>query len=226
MSKPRSLFRSLARRGWLALLPVLWLATANAATDPRTPEELVDQTARELAERVDRDRALLKADQEALFALVDEVLLPVFDTEYAGRQVLGRHGRKATPEQRKEFVDAFYYFLLRSYAENVLKFRKDQLRILAPRSTEYRNQQKVSVRTQMKLDDDTSLEVDYSLRNTSEGWRIFDVRIEGVSYVQTYRSQFDAEISARGIDAVIERLQTDAAKKPPAPPDTPTAATP
>jgi phospholipid transport system substrate-binding protein len=200
---------------WLALLPALWLATVSAAPDPRTPEELVDQTARELAERVERDRAQLAADQDALFALVDEVLLPVFDTQYAGRQVLGRHGRKATPEQRKNFIDAFYYFLLRSYAENVLKFRKDQVRVLPPRSAEYRNQQRTAVRTQMKLDDDTTLAVDYSLRNTAEGWRIFDVRIEGVSYVQTYRSQFDAEISAKGLDAVIERLKTAEPEKNP-----------
>jgi phospholipid transport system substrate-binding protein len=199
---------------WLAVLPALWLTVAAAAPDTRAPEELVDQTARQLAERVERDRTTLAADQQALFALVDEVLLPVFDTEYAGRQVLGRHNRKTTPEQRKEFIDAFYYFLLRSYAENVLKFRKDQVRVLPPPASKFRNQQRTAVRTQMKLDDGTTLAVDYSLRNTSEGWRIFDVRIEGVSYVQTYRSQFDAEISARGIDAVIQRLKTDAAKTP------------
>jgi phospholipid transport system substrate-binding protein len=198
---------------WLALLPAIWLTTASAAPDTRTPEELVDQTATELADRVERDRAGLAADQQALFALVDEVLLPVFDTQYAGRQVLGRHGRKATPAQRQEFIDAFYYFLLRSYSENVLKFRKDQVRVLPPSSKQFRNQQRTAVRTQMKLDDETTLAVDYSLRNTPEGWRIFDVRIEGVSYVQTYRSQFDAEISSNGLDAVIERLKTEAPEK-------------
>ncbi len=198
---------------WLALLPAIWLATASAAPDTRTPEELVNQTATELADRVEHDRAQLAADQQALFALVDEVLLPVFDTQYAGRQVLGRHGRKATPAQRQEFIDAFYYFLLRSYSENVLKFRKDQVRVLPPSSKQFRNQQRTAVRTQMKLDDETTLAVDYSLRNTPEGWRIFDVRIEGVSYVQTYRSQFDAEISSNGLDAVIERLKTEAPEK-------------
>lgn len=199
---------------WLALLPALWLAAASAAQDARAPEELVEQTANELANRVESDRAQLAADEQALFALVDEVLLPVFDTQYAGRQVLGRHGRKATPEQRNEFIDAFYYFLLRSYADSVLKFRKDQVRVL-PTSAKYRNEQRTAVRTQMKLDDGSTLAVDYSLRNTDEGWRIFDVRIEGVSYVQTYRSQFDAEISSRGLDAVIERLKTAEPEKTP-----------
>jgi len=209
----RTMKRGITR--WLALLPALWLATASAAPDTRPPEELVEQTANELADRVESDRAQLAADQQALFALVDDVLLPVFDTQYAGRQVLGRHGRKATPEQRNEFIDAFYYFLLRSYADSVLKFRKDQVRVLPRSSKQARNQQRTAVRTQMKLDDGSTLAVDYSLRNTNEGWRIFDVRIEGVSYVQTYRSQFDAEISSRGLDAVIERLKTAEPEKQP-----------
>ena len=200
---------------WLALLSALWITTVSAAPDTRAPEELVEQTANELADRVERDRAQLAADKQALFALVDEVLLPVFDTQYAGRQVLGRHGRKATPEQRNEFIDAFYYFLLRSYADSVLKFRKDQVRVLPASSKQARNQERTAVRTQMKLDDASTLAVDYSLRNTDKGWRIFDVRIEGVSYVQTYRSQFDAEISSRGLDAVIERLKTAEPEKQP-----------
>jgi len=209
----RTMTRGITR--WLALMPALWMTTVSAAPDTRAPEELVEQTANELADRVESDRAQLAADQQALFALVDDVLLPVFDTQYAGRQVLGRHGRKATPEQRNEFIDAFYYFLLRSYADSVLKFRKDQVRVLPRSSKQALNQQRTAVRTQMKLDDGSTLAVDYSLRNTNEGWRIFDVRIEGVSYVQTYRSQFDAEISSRGLDAVIERLKTAEPEKQP-----------
>lgn len=64
----------------------------------------------------------------------------------------------------------------------------------------------------MQLNDGTSLPVNYSLRQTKDGWRAFDVRIEGISYVQNYRNQFNAEIAAKGIDAVIARLQADAAK--------------
>ena len=64
----------------------------------------------------------------------------------------------------------------------------------------------------MQLDDGSAAAVDYSLRQTAEGWRVFDVRVEGISYVQTFRNQFDSEISANGLDAVIERLRNETEK--------------
>jgi len=195
----------------LAMVAITWLAAASIVVDPRSPEQVIEQTANELANEVETNRAMLAADQQALYALVDQVLLPVFDTAYAGRLVLGRHGRAATPEQKRQFVASFYHFLLRSYAENVLKFRKDHVQVLPSPADRPADEQRVAVRTRMLLDDGSTISVDYSLRLNDVGWRIFDVRINGISYVQTYRNQFDAEISARGLDAVIARLQTEAA---------------
>jgi len=195
----------------LAMVAITWLAAASIVVDPRSPEQVIEQTANELANEVETNRAMLAADQQALYALVDQVLLPVFDTAYAGRLVLGRHGRAATPEQKRQFVASFYHFLLRSYAENVLKFRKDHVQVLPSPSDRPADERRVAVRTRMLLDDGSTISVDYSLRLNDVGWRIFDVRINGISYVQTYRNQFDAEISARGLDAVIARLQTEAA---------------
>lgn len=195
----------------MVAIAIAWSAAAGAVTDPRTPEQVVEQTATELAIEVEANRAMLAANQQELYALVDQVLLPVFDTAYAGRLVLGRHARAATAEQRRQFVASFYHFLLRSYAENVLKFRKDHVQVLPSPSQQPADQQRVAVCTRMLLDDGSTISVDYSLRLNDVGWRIFDVRINGISYVQTYRNQFDAEISARGLDAVIARLQTEAA---------------
>ncbi len=65
------------------------------------------------------------------------------------------------------------------------------------------------VKTQMRLDDGTEIPVNYSMRETSDGWKAYDVRIEGVSYVQNYRNQFNAEISTNGLDSVIARLERE-----------------
>jgi len=180
-----------------------------SAADSRTPFEIVEQTANAVATRVANDHDRLEASSDELYALVNNVFLPVFDTRYAGRLILGRHGRTATPEQRKQFVDTFYDFLVRSYARNMLKFRKDSIQVYPAPPGQTNNPKRSVVRTQMRLDDGSSASVDYSLRQTPEGWRIYDVRIEGVSYVQTYRNQFDTEISARGLDATIARLQAE-----------------
>lgn len=189
----------------------LMLLSAVVQADTRTPDQVVTETAETLAKRIEGQQARLSANPAELYKLVDEVFLPVFDTDYAGRLVLGKHWRTATAEQRKNFIDTFYDFLLRSYARYVLRFERDKVKIL-PSTGAAPDPKNTVVKSVMQLDDGTSLPVNYSLHQTSDGWRAFDVRIEGISYVQNYRNQFNAEIKAKGIDAVIARLKADAAK--------------
>jgi phospholipid transport system substrate-binding protein len=189
----------------------LLLLSAVVQADTRTPDQVVSETAETLAKRIDGQQAHLAENPADLYKLVDEVFLPVFDTDYAGRLVLGKHWRTATDEQRQKFIDTFYDFLLRSYARYVLRFERDKVKIL-PASSAVPDPKNTVVKSVMQLEDGTSLPVNYSLRQTKDGWRAFDVRIEGISYVQNYRNQFNAEIKAKGIDAVIARLQADAAK--------------
>lgn len=192
----------------LVLAATLVLPAATGGTVP-PPNQVVAETVDALAVRLSGRRDELEADLPALYNLVNEVFLPVFDTQYAGRLVLGRHWRNATPAQRKRFVDTFYDFLLRSYARQVLQFEKDKVRILPPPPGDP-DPNRAVVRTEMQLNDGTTVPVNYSLHLTEQGWRAFDVRIEGISYVQNYRNQFNAEIGAKGIDAVIARLEREA----------------
>ncbi len=189
----------------------LLLLSMLAQADTRTPEQVVTETAETLARHVEGQHARLEANPADLYKLVDEIFLPVFDTDYAGRLVLGKHWRTATPAQRQKFIDTFYDFLLRSYARYVLRFERDKVKIL-PGTGAAPDPRNTVVKSIMQLNDGTTLPVNYSLRQTKDGWRAFDVRIEGISYVQNYRNQFNAEIAAKGIDAVIARLQADAAK--------------
>lgn len=192
----------------LATLGLLLLSLVVHA-DNRTPQQVVTETAESLAKHVEGQQAHLEANPAELYKLVDEIFLPVFDTDYAGRLVLGKHWRTATPVQQQKFIDTFYDFLLRSYARYVLRFERDKVKIL-PATAAAPDPKNTVVRSIMQLNDGTTLPVNYSLRQTKDGWRAFDVRIEGISYVQNYRNQFNAEISAKGIDAVIARLQADA----------------
>jgi phospholipid transport system substrate-binding protein len=194
-----------------ALLALVLAGGAAGAATGQTPNQVVETTANELARRIEGRQAELEKNPEALYALVNDVFLPVFDTDYAARLVLGRHGRSATPAQRQAFIDAFYDFLLRSYARYVLRFEKDKVKILPPGRSQPGGDRAL-VLTKMALADGKQIPVDYSLRQTPDGWKAFDVRIEGVSYVQNYRNQFDAEIAQKGLDAVIARIRADSAK--------------
>lgn len=200
-----------------ALAVSLSLLAGQAFGDSRTPEQVVRETADTLASRVEGQQKVLIDNPAQLYKLVDEVFLPVFDTDYAARLVLGKHWRTATPAQRQEFIDAFYDFLLRSYARYVVRFERDKVRILPGPAVEP-DPKRATVKTEMQIEDGTRIPVHYSLHQTKDGWRAFDVRIEGISYVQNYRNQFNAEIGAKGINAVIARLKADTAKLTTEPP--------
>jgi phospholipid transport system substrate-binding protein len=200
----RSLLSSLA----LMLLAVASSATAAPAPVP-TAHEVVEGTVTRIARQIDSRRQELETNRKELYALIDRELLPQFDTDYAGRLVLGKSWRSATAEQRKRFVDAFYNFLLRSYSSAVLKFDQNNLRIL-PQRTPPQDGRTV-VDTEMRMPDGGSVPVSYSMHETPAGWKAYDVRIEGVSYIQNYRNQFNAEVAAKGLDALISRLERDTA---------------
>ena len=182
-------------RSLLSSLLFLLLAGAAQGAEP-TAQQVVEQTVNSIAAQLDGRRQELTANRKELYALIDHELLPKFDTDYAGRLVLGKSWRNATPEQRKRFVDAFYNFLLRSYATAILKFDQDKIRILAARKPS--EDGRTVVETEMRMPDGSVVPVNYAMHSTPEGWKAYDVRIEGISYVQNYRNQFNAEVAAQG----------------------------
>jgi phospholipid transport system substrate-binding protein len=179
------------------------------------PQELMQKVADELLDELNANREALKKDPAALRGLVDRHLLPHFDTDYAARLVLGPHWRTATPEQRKRFVEAFYQSLMANYGDALLEFTSDRMKILPfkgdPAATS------ATVRTEVKRSNGTPVPVNYSLRKTAQGWKAWDVTIEGISYVKNFRTDFGSEINEKGLDAVIQRLESQNSK--------PTAAT-
>ncbi len=187
---------------------VLACVVTTAAAE-ETAHQVVEQTVDRISAQLDGRRDELAANKKELYELINRELLPKFDVDYAGRLVLGKSWRNATPAQRKRFVDVFYNFLLRSYATAILKFEQDDIRILPPR-TPPRNGRTL-VHTEMKMPDGTMVPVNYSMRSTPDGWKAYDVRIEGISYVQNYRNQFNAEVAAKGLDALIARLEKETA---------------
>ncbi|MCC7258821.1 MAG: ABC transporter substrate-binding protein [Gammaproteobacteria bacterium] len=198
------------RRPIQALVASVVLALlAATATAEETAQAVVQATVGQISQQIADRRPELTANKRELYALIDRELLPKFDTDYAGRLVLGKSWRNATPEQRRRFVDAFYNFLLRSYASAVLKFDENQVKIFPARTPP--TDGRTVVETEMRTSDGSTVPVNYAMRSTPAGWKAYDVRIEGVSYVQNYRNQFNAEIAAKGLDALIGRLERDTA---------------
>ena len=183
-------------------------AAANA------PNEVIEEAVDLLTEGLDTRRDELAADETALRNFIDGILLPRFDRDFAAAAVLGKHWREASDEQKGRFIDAFYESLLQRYADGVVEFDMDRVEIL-PYKGDAKKRTTV-VRTQVRLDDGSKIPVDYTLVNREDRWRMFDVKIEGVSYVINFRKELESEIRATSLDAVIDRLERDAGIKQPA----------
>ena len=155
-------------------------------------------------------RDALAADRPALHALIDRILLPRFDRPYAARLVLARHWRTADREQRRRFMEAFYKAMLRRYADGVLEFQEDRIEVLRFRGDLSRP--RVQAKTVVRLNDGSRVPVDYGFVNRDGKWKLFDVTVEGVSFVRNFRAELDAEVRESSLDAVIARLEAEAAR--------------
>jgi phospholipid transport system substrate-binding protein len=178
---------------------------AAAATD-QGPTEVVDEAAHGMLSELDRDRAAYRRDPAKVRQLVDKYLLPHFDTVFSARDVLGVHWRTATLEQRQRFVDAFYHSLLTNYGSALVDFTADRLEIFHTKVDPDATQ--ATVRTVVKRASGDRVEVNYYLHKTPQGWKAYNLEIEGINYVNSYRIDFGEQIEAQGIDAVIKRLES------------------
>src|SRR6202166_1642530 len=183
-------------------------AAPSAASSTMGPQEAVENSAKRMLQELDANRSMYKNDPAKLDALVANVLLPNFDTEYAARLVLGQTWRTATPEQRKRFVDAFYHSLLHNYGAALVDFTADRFAILPYKGDA--NDTTATVRTEVKRSSGDKVPVIFSLRKVDGVWKAWDVVIEGISYVKSFKTDFGSEIQQKGLDEVISRLETDA----------------
>lgn len=194
--------------GLLAGVPLRAGEPASAAVPGPAPNQLIESVAQQLLKELNANREAFRKDPKQVRKLVDDTLLPHFDTDYAARLVLGKHWRTATPEQRNRFVDAFYQSLLQNYGSALVEFTPDRLVVLPFRGDPAADS--ATVRTEIRVDDGSRIPVNYSLRKTPEGWKAWDVTIEGISYIRSFRTDFGTEIDQRGLDAVIQRLESGA----------------
>jgi phospholipid transport system substrate-binding protein len=187
-----------------------FIATAAAADPPAAaptaagPQEIMADLSTRLFVALNKNSAALRHDEDKLRPVIDQLLAPHFDTEYAARLVLGQHWRGATPDQRQQFAAALYQRLLRTYVGAVAEWTPDRVKLMPLHSDPAALQ--VTVHTQVTTSRGAIDPVDYRLHQTPGGWKIFDVVVNGVSYMRNYHDDTDEEIAQKGLDAAIARL--------------------
>lgn len=168
------------------------------------PEELVKKVTDDVMNAIKTDKELAAGDKQKALKLAEEKILPHIDFEEATRLAVGRAWRQATPEQRKKLVDEFRSMLVRTYSNAIEAYQGQSMKVLPSRFKP--GETDVTVRNQYTRAGGKPVQIDYQMRKTPAGWKIYDITVEGISLVLTYRSEFDAVVKQEGIDGLIKRL--------------------
>ena len=186
-------------------------STPQASPSSLRPHEVMEQASQEILDAIDGRRDELAADPKQLHVLVDAVLRPRFDVRYAARLILAQYWSRVTPKQRSDFMEALYSSLVRRYANGLLYHSETRVRITPLRlklPDPDRTEDFVTVWTTVILDDGKKVPVNYDMRWVETAWKVYDVEIEGRSYVAYYRQAIRDEIEKKGFDAVVVELNS------------------
>ena len=194
------------------LLALLFAFVAPAAAQARGPEQLVQKITEEVLTAIKSDKQLAAGDKEKAMRLAEEKVLPYIDFEEATRLAVGRAWSQANPEQRKKLVSEFRNMLVRTYSNAIEAYQGQTLKVLPSRKQEAKDE--ATVRAQFVRPGAQPLPLEFQMRKTGQDWKVYDIAVEGISLVLTYRSEFDAVVKQEGVDGLIKRL---AQKNTPAP---------
>ena len=197
----------------LAAAPALSFAQAvpaaamQAANMTGSPSKVVLDNTERVLKTIDSRRAEFTRDRSALRQFITTEFNAIFDRDYAARQVLGRHARGADEADIKLFGDALAEGLLQRYGSSLLDFNS-QLRVRIKSETPLPRNVGVRVSSELLRNGGEPIPVDYLMRQVGNQWRVFDVMVEGVSMVQIFRQQFDAELQRKSIRQVAGELRS------------------
>lgn len=190
----------------LTLVTALGLAvTSQAATIP--PDQMIKASTDTLQGLISKNVEKYKADKPGFYKVVDEVIVPHFDTKYIAQMVLARNWKAATPEQRSRFEVAFKTMLINSYADSLLTYYDSvSAEIKPPRMAAGATE--ATVGTSLIRKNAPPIALSFATRLVGEEWKIWDISVEGISLVTSFRSQIGAEVQKTGLDAVIAKMES------------------
>jgi len=185
------------------LVALLAAGPALASAQDLAPDALVRKTIDDVLAQLKHEKDL-KSNPARLIEIVDARVLPHFNFTRMTMLAVGRPWRDAKPEQQEQLVKEFRMLLVRTYSTALEQYREQAIEVkpLAAKPGD----SEVTVRTQINQSGGPPIPMDYRMERTPQGWKVFDVAVEGVSIVTTYRSTFANEVNRGGIDGLIKTV--------------------
>ena len=175
------------------------------AQEATAPDVLVKKVTLEVVELIAKDKEIRSGDRAKLIGVIDAKVLPHFNFGAMTALAMGQNWRSATPEQKKQLVDAFRTLLVRTYASALAAYseQKFEFRPLRAKPTDT----DVTVQVRVIQPGTQPVPIDYSMEKTAAGWKVYDVVVGGVSLVANYRTEFATIVRSSGIDGLVSELQ-------------------
>ncbi len=191
-------------KNFLGIFLAMFCWTGLAQAETVAPDVLIRNTVKEVLEVVKTDEDIKAGNQQKTLALVDEKVLPHFDFKRMTRLAVGKYWRRASKEQKKALTAEFRNMLVRTYTK-VFSVYRDQVITVKPLKATA-DEEEVTVKTTITKPGSSVIPVEYEMKIGRNGWKVFDIYIEGVSMVMSYRGTFGSQIQESGIDGLIKAL--------------------
>ena len=184
---------------------VLQPALAEASVEPiESPVELLERTSTQVIKILRDDHELLKNEPDRIYKVIDDYILPHLDDVTMAKLALGKNWKKATREQKLEFVEEFKNLLVRTYSKSLIEFKDQEIKYFPVKLAA--DAQKVSVNAEVIQPGGPSIPMAYRMRIKNNAWKVYDIKIDGISLVTSYRGTFTQEVRKSGIDGLLKYL--------------------
>ena len=189
----------------------LYFSSLLAAADIVAPDVILKQTSDEVIAIIKDRREELKEDPALVYELVNEYILPHLDEVTIAKLALGKNWRAASREQKIEFINEFRNLLIRTYGKSLSEFSDQEINYFPVKMKQ--GEKKVVVKSEVLQPGGPSIPVSYRMRIKDDAWKVYDLSIDGVSLVTSYRGTFDQEVRKGGIEGLLKYLKDKNTKK-------------
>ena len=181
------------------------ISTAMAADTSASARHLVETVMSEVVHELEARRDAIRDDSTCLDEIVERLVIPHFDLERMSRRVLRKRWNGASVDQQTRFIAAFRTTLVQTYAAVLGAYDGQSVAYLEP--VPRKKEGEVVVPVQITGSGGQPIRVAYAMHQPAAGWKVFDVAVDGISIVMTFRSSFRSKIARDGIDALISNLE-------------------
>ena len=180
-------------------------AIAAAGQEIESPVALLERTSTEVIDILRRDHDLLVKEPARVYKLIDDYILPHLDDVTMAKLALGKNWRKASKKQKLAFIEEFRNLLVRTYSKSLLEFSDQTIRFFPLKLAA--DVRKASVKAEVIQPGGPSIPLAYRVRLKNDAWKVYDIKVDGISLVTSYRGTFTQEIRKSGIDGLLSYLR-------------------